>query len=70
MSTKTRTTGVSPDVMADMRAVADALAECRPVAPDVAQRVRERSLKAQEELLGEYGVREIAVELIRKGREE
>jgi hypothetical protein len=59
-----------PDVMADLQAVADAVAAGRPVAPEVARRVRERSRKAQEELLQKHGVREMAVDLIREGREE
>jgi len=59
-----------PDVMADMQAVAAAVAAGRPVDPQVARRVRERSEKIQEELLRQYGVREIAVDLIRQGREE
>ena len=59
-----------PDVLCDMQAVADAVAAGRPVPPEVARRVRERSEKAQEQLLRQYGVREIAVDLIRQGREE
>ena len=61
---------VPPDVRDDMQAVADALAAGRPVPPEVAQRVRERSEKVQELLLRKHGVREIAVDLIRQGREE
>jgi hypothetical protein len=63
-------TPVPPEVMADLQAVADAVAAGRPVDPEVARRVRERSEKVQEELLRQYGVREIAVDLIRQGREE
>jgi hypothetical protein len=59
-----------PDVWADMQAVAEAVAARRPVDSEVARRVRERSRKVQEELLRQYGVREIAVDLIRQGREE
>lgn len=62
--------GMSPDVLADMKSVADAIAAGRPVSPDVARRVRERSARVQEELLHQHGVREIAVDLIRQGREE
>jgi hypothetical protein len=61
---------IPPDVFADMQAVAYAAAAGVPVAPDVARRVRERSEKAQQELLKQHGVREIAVELIRQGRDE
>lgn len=61
---------IPPDVMADMQAVADAVAAARPVDTEVARRIRERSEEAQQELLRRYGIREIAVDLIRQGREE
>jgi hypothetical protein len=61
---------IPPDVMADLQAVADAADAGRPVDPEVARRVQERSQKVQDELLRTYGVREIAVDLIRQGREE
>jgi hypothetical protein len=61
---------IPPDVMADLQAVADAVAAGRPVDPEVARRVRQRSQKVQDELVTKYGVREIAVDLIRQGREE
>jgi hypothetical protein len=68
-----KTTETSPlpaDALADMQAVADAAAVGTPVDPDVAQRVRERSKRVQEELVRRYGIREIAVDLIRHGRDE
>ena len=61
---------IPADVLADIQAVADALAAGEFVAPEIAQRIRERSEKAQEELLRRYGVREIAVDLIRETRDE
>ena len=61
---------IPPDVMADLQAVADAIAAGRPVDPEVARRVRQRSQEVQDELVGKYGIREIAVDLIRQGREE
>ena len=61
---------IPPDVMADLQAVADAADAGRPADPEVARRVQERSQKVQDELLRKYGVREIAVDLIRQGREE
>jgi hypothetical protein len=61
---------IPPDVLADMQAVADALAAGKLVGPETAQRIRERSEKAQAELSRRYGVREIAVDLIRKIRDE
>ena len=68
-----KTTDSNPsaaDIMADMQAVAEAAAAGRPVDPEIARRVRERSARAQEELLRRYGVREMAVDLIRQGRDE
>ncbi len=70
MDTPETTNATPQDVRDDMQAVADALVAGRPVPPDVARRVRERSEKVQEQLLRRYGVREIAVDLIRQGREE
>ena len=58
------------DTLADMQAVADAVAAGKPVDPEVARRVRSRSQRVQQELLNRYGIREIAVSLIRQGREE
>ena len=62
--------GIPPDVMADIQAVADAVASRTPVDPEIARRVAERSRKVQEELIRTHGVREIAVDLIRQGRDE
>jgi hypothetical protein len=61
---------ISTDLLADMQAVADALAVGKLVSPDVEQRIRERSEEAQKELLRQYGVREIAVDLVRETRDE
>jgi hypothetical protein len=58
------------DLMDDIQAVADAVAAGKPVPPEIAERVRERSRRAQAELLKKYGVREIAVNLMRQTREE
>jgi hypothetical protein len=68
-----KTTEASPlpaDALADIQAVADAAAAGTPVDPEVARRVRERSATVQEELVRQYGIREIAVDLIRQGRDE
>jgi hypothetical protein len=64
------TSPISSDVQADIQAVADAVLTRKPLDPAVARRVRERSEKVQQELLRQHGVREIAVDLIRQGREE
>ena len=61
---------IPAEVMADLQAVSDAVAAGKVVDPEIARRVRERSRKAQEELLRRYGVREIAVELVREIRDD
>ena len=61
---------IPTDVMNDAQAVADAVAVGKPVDPEVGRRVHERSRLAQAELLKKFGVREIAVDLIREIREE
>ena len=70
MKTPPTATGLAPEVLDDIQAVADATAAGRPVPTDVARRVRQRSENVQRELLQQHGVREIAVDLIRQGREE
>ncbi len=70
MDTAETATATPPDLLDDMKAVAEAIASGRPVSPEVARRVRERSEKVQEQLLRQYGVRQIAVDLIRQSREE
>lgn len=66
----TETSPVPADALADIQAVADAAAAGTPVDPEVARRVRERSERVQAELLRRFGIREIAVDLIRQGRDE
>jgi hypothetical protein len=61
---------IPAEVLADMQAVADALAAGKPVDAEVEQRIRERSEEAQKDLSRRYGVREIAVDLIREIRDE
>jgi hypothetical protein len=68
-----KTTEISPlpaDALADLQTVADAAAAGTPVDPEVARRIRERSKTVQEELVKRFGIREIVVDLIRKGRDE
>ncbi len=65
-----KTVGSVPDVLDDMLAVAEAVAAGRAIDPELAKRVRERSENVQDELRRRYGVREIAVDLIRQGRVE
>jgi hypothetical protein len=68
MDTAETTAGLPPDVLDDLKAVAECLAAGRPVPSELARRARERSDKVQEQLLRHHGVREIAVDLVRRGR--
>lgn len=61
---------IPADILADMQAVADILAAGKSVDPELARRIRERSEKAQAELLRQYGVRAIVVDLLREIRDE
>jgi hypothetical protein len=70
MIIQSKSVRIAADVLDDMHAVAEAAAAGRALDPELAKRVRERSEKVQDELRRQYGVREIAVDLIRHGREE
>ena len=70
MSSDAKCIDIPADVLADAEAVAAAAALWRPVDPEVAKRVRERSEKIQQQLLDRFGVRHIAVDFIRQAREE
>jgi hypothetical protein len=59
-----------PDVREDLQAVIDHITSGKPLDPEVARRVSERSRAVQEELVRRFGTREIAVDLIRRSRDE
>lgn len=62
--------GTAPtDVMNDLEAVCAALAQRRPVDPDVATRIHERAEKIKEEIR-RRGVTNVAVALVRESRDE
>ncbi len=60
---------IDSQTAADREALAKALAERRPVDPEVRKRIHERAEAARQEL-ARRGFRDIAVDLIREGREE
>ena len=70
MIIQSKSVGIAPEVLDDMHAVAEAAAAGRALDPELVKRARERSENVQDELRRRYGVREIAVDLIRQGREE
>ncbi len=61
---------IPPDVEADAKAVMDNVLGIKPLDPEVARRVRERSERATEELRRQFGTIDVAVELIREIRDE
>lgn len=56
---------IPSEILADMEAVTNGNRDA-----ELLRRVLQRSKETQEELLEKYGVREIAVELVRQSRDE
>lgn len=69
MSTPTQQTGISPAVLADLRAAADHAAG-RVRDPEAMRQACERMDRMRAELRQERGELNIAVELIRQARDE
>jgi len=63
-------TGIAPDVMADLQMIADCAGGGKPVPPEVARRVQERAARARQEILEKHGVQDIGVQIIRELRGE
>ena len=61
---------MSPDELADVHAVSEAVAAGHPVDAEVARRIQERSAEARRRLLAARGVQNIGVEIIRELRGE
>jgi hypothetical protein len=59
-----------PFTAADADAVIEHAMSSRPLDPEIARRVRERSEPATEELKRTHGTLDVAVGLIREGRED
>jgi hypothetical protein len=66
---KTRKAPLIPDEAADAQAVIEHAMAGKPLDPDIARRVRERSERATEVLRRKYGTLNIAVDLIREVRD-
>lgn len=56
--------------LADLEAVIESAVTGRPLDPEIGRRVDERSDKARQETLRTHGTVQVAVNLIRCGREE
>jgi hypothetical protein len=61
-------TGISPEVMADAKLVAECVAAGRPIPPEVARRIHEEAQKISERLRQQYGILDIGVAAIRELR--
>jgi hypothetical protein len=59
-----------PQVEADLSAVMDHIASGKPLDPAVARRVQERGEKIRLEVFTKNGPLNVAVDLIREGRDE
>ena len=61
---------IPPEIMADAQAVVESLMAGRPVDPEVARRVRERSKAFTAETFAKHGLLDIGVPAIRELRGE
>jgi hypothetical protein len=61
---------IPPDILADLYEVARQAASGGVRDPELLRRVTERAEKARREILEKHGVLNIAVDLIREGRDE
>ena len=59
-----------PQVEADLAAVMHHVASGKPLDPSVARRVQERGEKIRQEVFARNGPLNVAVELVREGRDE
>ena len=66
----TETMSSGPQVEADLTAVMDHVTSGKPLDPAVACRVRERGEKIRQEVFAKNGPLNVAVDLIREGRDE
>jgi hypothetical protein len=70
METKNTGSVIPPDVLADLQLIVDCVATGKPVPPEVARRVHERSERIRQEILEKHGVQDIGVQIIREMRGE
>jgi hypothetical protein len=70
MDASPNSTDLPTDVLADIQALADAIAAGQPVPPDVARRVHERAAHIRAEIYREHGLLDVGVPAIRELRGE
>lgn len=69
-ATDIETADIPADVMADAQLVAECVAAGKPVPPDVARRIQDRSERIRQEVLAKHGVLNVGVPAIREFRGE
>jgi hypothetical protein len=69
-TTQEKTTGPSPEALADAQAVLDHVVAGTPLEPELARRVQERTEAIRQQILATHGVQDIGVQLIRELRGE
>lgn len=69
MNTSTLETGIPPEIMADLHAVAAAVSEGRPIDPELLKRVREQAEQASQDVFRRHGLLDIGVPAIREFRD-
>jgi hypothetical protein len=57
-------------IRADLKAVLDSVIHKTPLDPEIARRVRERSDRITQEVFQRHGLLNVAVDLVREGRDE
>ena len=66
----TATVDEAAEAHADLKAVLDSVIHKTPLAPEIARRVRERGERITQEVFEWHGLLNVAVDLIREGRDE
>ena len=68
MATTDTGNSLPPDLAADLQAITEHLTTGKPLDPEAARRIEERSRTAREEVLRTRGVQDISAQLIREAR--
>jgi hypothetical protein len=61
---------IPPDILADLKEATRQAAAGGIKDPDLLRRIAERSERVRQEILRKHGVLDVAVDLVREGREE
>ena len=69
-TSKTKTAGTDPQVLADLDAVMERIASGKRLDPEASRRIRQRAERITEEIRQKHGQLDIAVQLIRETRDE